>query len=127
MSDTSRIIQIISFVARFCQNIFMTVFAYKTITFFIRQKRLKLQRQKVTMSQNSGFSYFNLFIISVLATTFLMRFSTYLTIDQINIVSLLMPMCHSYTLYIIWNIEKAFIVPLKDFLDVALLGYLVLF
>lgn len=61
----------------------------------------------------------------MLSLTLSMRISTYLTVDQINIITLVMPVCDSYPLYLVWNLWKAIVVPLRDFLDLALLGYLV--
>jgi len=72
-------------------------------------------------------SWFNIIIISTMGFTYLLRVSTYLTIDQIIIISLLKPVCHNKIAYIIWVIEKGFVVPLKDIFDIALISYLVVY
>jgi len=69
----------------------------------------------------------NILIISVMCATYVLRVSTYLTIDQILIISLLTPICQNKAAYIVWVTEKSFVVPLKDFLDIALIAYLVVY
>jgi hypothetical protein len=75
-------------------------------------------------SQLRSFSCQTILVLTVLSLTFSLRVSTYLTIDEINILSLFTPACHLNAAFVIWVIEKGYVVPIKDFLDLVLLSYL---
>jgi hypothetical protein len=89
-----------SLVLRIMMNLFMAVYAFLTISYFIKQKRLKLEMT----TQLRSFSCHNILVLTVLGITFALRISIFLTIDEINILTLFTPACHLNAAFVIWVI-----------------------
>ena len=72
-----RYMVVASFVLRIIINNFMAVYAFSTISYFIKQKRLKMERT----TELRSFSCQTILVLTVLSLTFFLRVSIYLTID----------------------------------------------
>ncbi len=104
---------------RIAQNLQIAIYAYLTLSYFLKMKRNYLQRQHRELSA------FNYLILAILGLSFMSRLYGYLTIDQINIAKFFTQVCSYPLLYYAFNFGKGVATQMKDIIELILISYLI--